>query len=76
MLIKRPDKGTFKREKRKVKKMVEKYNAGELTKKEMTTQFDSWCGNVQKRFGNTRSLVNVKNLYRSLLKEKKNGREN
>ena len=66
-LIKRPDKKTFVRERRKLKKLTPKVISGEMPQEAFELRHQSWKGNIDKRFANTKSLNNVELLYKEEL---------
>ena len=66
-LIKRPDKKSFVRERRKLKKLTPKVINGEMTLKQFQLRHQSWLGDINKRFVNTKSLNNIQLIYKEEL---------
>lgn len=66
-LIKRPDKKSFVRERRKLKKLATKVINGEMTLQQFELRHQSWLGDINKRFANTRSLNNMQLAYKEEL---------
>lgn len=64
-LIKRINKETVKRERRKLKKLRKKLDNGEIDYKDIETSYKSWRGNL-KRYSSYRTLKNMDNLYNEL----------
>ena len=66
-LVKRPDKYSFTKERRKLKCLTPKVIDGEMTLEQFESRHQSWEGDINKRFVNTRSLNNIKLLYKEEL---------
>ena len=64
-LIKRINKETVKRERRKLKKLRKKLDNGEIDYKDIETSYESWRGNL-KRYSSYHTLKNMDNLYNEL----------
>lgn len=62
-LIKRPDKKTFVRERRKLKKLTPKVISGKMPQEMFEARHQSWKGDINRRFCNTQSLKNIESLY-------------
>lgn len=61
----RPDKGTLTRERRKLRKMREKLDAGLITFDEINQQYKSWRGHIQ-YFNSYRSVQSIDELFNEL----------
>lgn len=68
-LVKIPDKGTFKREKRKLKKLKQRHTQHEITDQQVEQTYFSWRGTIQTNYGEIRSLRNIDQVYYHLFKE-------
>lgn len=66
-LIKRPDKESFTRERRRLKKLTNKVISGEMTEEQFILRHQSWKGDISKRFVNTKSLASIELLYKEEL---------
>lgn len=64
-LIKRINKETVKRERRKLKKLRKKLDNGEIDYKDIETSYKSWRGNL-KHYSSYHTLKNMDNLYNEL----------
>lgn len=74
-IVKVPDRSTFRRERRRMRKLKKKFANEEISKHKLDTIYNSWRGAIFKRFGNTRSLKNIDRIYENITKgETKNER--
>ncbi len=68
-LIIRPDKASFTRERRKLKKLSIKVKEGKIPLKEFENRHKSWKCAIEKRFPRATSLDSVEQLYNNLREE-------
>lgn len=66
-LVKRPDKLSFIKERRKLKRLTPKVISGEMSREMFENRHRSWKGDIDKRFVNTKSLNNIELLYKEEL---------
>ncbi len=68
-LVRRPDRGNFIRERRKLKSFKRMLDDGEMTLDDIYGQYRAWRGNLAK-YDCHRSLINMDRLYKELFGEK------
>jgi len=66
--VKIPDRSTFRRERRRLRKLKQKFANEEISKHKLDTIYNSWRGAIFKRFGNTMSLKNIDRIYENITK--------
>jgi len=68
-----PDKGTFKRERRKLRKFKDKLQSGEMSKEKIDETYGSWRGSIVKRFGECKSIKSMDTYFNNLFTEVNDG---